>query len=204
MKVDSALHEFRRPEAKLLADLHVVEQDMARAVRYIAPLRIGPTWANFTVDLEEVHWVTAVVAYARPFGTGVLRWDKAAALRKLPPKLAAVHEHVIAVRNGYIAHSVGDMEDPCPVVQVATYEDGTREIRAVLCCSSRLVGPGSHLAESLHLVATSIRETVKAAIADERARLLRIAEQLGVEEVSQANVWAGRADGREPRKARKL
>ncbi len=115
MKADNSLYEFHHDEAQLLADLSVVQLDLQKVLELLGPLRLGPAFANFTADMEEIHWVGAVIKYARIFPPGVLRWDHSVALDRLSVQSRTTHSKIMDIRNGYIAHSVGTWKIPCPL-----------------------------------------------------------------------------------------
>lgn len=89
-----------------------------------------------------------------------------------------------------------------PVVQIATFESGEREIISVQCCSSRIVGHGSTLTESFHELASDLLAVVDSVASAEKDRLLVLAESIGVEVLARSPVWTGRVDGAAPRRAR--
>lgn len=195
-------YTFRHPEAQLLADLTVVENDVELALRWVAPLELGPNFRNLDAEMSEALWSAAVVRYARAFNTGALRWEPARSLDRLPPELRAVHDWVWDLRHGAYAHSVGDVEIPVPVVQIRE-ENGEHELTSVHCNLGRVVAPGSvDVSDFMRLlqgVLTLVRERIQA----ERARLMTIAADLPMEELLRHGPWQANPSLDQPRRRRR-
>lgn len=96
--------------ASEFADLHMVANDLSFALECLKEAnKIGPPdSANL---LSKALIFSAVVAYARPFKTGVreLKLD-INYFSSIPTFKADVHEYLIAMRDKHIAHSVNEFE----------------------------------------------------------------------------------------------
>ena len=193
-------YAFRRPEAQLLADLSVVQSDLEHVRRFLEPISTADRYATFRdPDLMELHWMGALVRYARPFSTGVLRWGRDQALAALSPDERELHDYFLDIRNGYIAHSVGQMEDFVPSVQICSHDDGSHDIQAVQCNHSRILcGSEAEVCALLGLVVTFER-WLNAAVSEEKVKLLAIARTLDPMVLIQAGMWRGEAVASAPR-----
>jgi hypothetical protein len=128
-----------------------------------------------------MHWIASLMKYCRPFVTGVLKWGRDDALAALTEQEREAHERMLAERNGYIAHSVGDMEVYVPVVRLHRLADGSAEIEKVLCNHSRIAGPSSTHVEWLVRLREKMANFVRVEIAAEGERLLLLAREIGAE-----------------------
>lgn len=199
---ETALFDFRRPESQLLADLSCARSDFTRAMRAIRPLCLGPSFENLDVDVTEIRWAAAVVTYARPFLSGCVSWGAKERLDGLSQEQRVAHRRVMDIRSGYLAHSVGQMEDFAPVAQIETFVDGTASLVAVSCAEHRVVGPSAGDAARFLSLCESHLEWLEPRIREEKAKLLALAESIGVEEIKAAGPWEGRATSRSPKAPR--
>ncbi len=96
--------------AREFADLHMVANDLSFALECLKEAnKIGlPDSDNL---LSKALIFSAVVAYARPFKTGVreLKMD-ITYYSGIPTFKADVHEYLIAMRDKHVAHSVNEFE----------------------------------------------------------------------------------------------
>lgn len=195
-------YTFRHPEAQLLADLTVVENDMELALRWLRPLELGPNFRNLDAEMSEALWSAAVVRYARAFNSGALRWEPSRSLEGLSPELRAFHDWIWELRHGAYAHSVGDVEIPVPVVQIRE-EDGSRELTAVNCNLSRVVSPGSVDVSDFVRLLQSMLVLVRQRLNAERGRLLEVASSLPMDVLLRDGPWQANPSLDQPKRRRR-
>ena len=149
-------------------------------------------------------WTAAIVRYARAFNSGVLRWPKEDALASLSLGGREVHDYFMDLRNGFVAHSVGTMDYPVPVVQIRTEADGTHEIQAVTSAIGYVSALGPELMTDFRTLIIEMLESVKKMMRAEANRLLGIAKAAGPDGFVAAGIWQSQASSVAPRKARSL
>jgi hypothetical protein len=102
--------ELETQNARLLADHASVFQDLGFCIqccdRLASMLRDG---RKDTV-LQQALWTSALVAYARCFGTGVRYGITPEIYARFEGEPLEVHKHYIKMRNKHIAHSVNPFE----------------------------------------------------------------------------------------------
>lgn len=174
-------YRFPIPEARQLASWEGVVQDLTGVLEYCARLenlRSEP----FDSVLWEAVCAAAVVRYARCFSTGSREPLSRTLLSSAPEHLRTTHEYVVAVRSKHIAHPVNEFEENDVTVMLRDAPEGT-EISGIGAHHSRVSGLAFGDPARLQELAEWVVKAVRQKIAEERPRLLEIAQQRGVEAV---------------------
>lgn len=140
----------------------------------------------------KVFGNAGVIAYARPFGTGSLRWNKAGLLDELGEESRKWHDHVLDLRSGYLAHSVGSWEGSYPTVEVAQSEDGSMWVEGIKCGGGRIASASSRWQnQSIDLV-DEVTRLLSAMIEVERSALKTLAASWPIEHIIARGTIGGR------------
>lgn len=198
MRVDCFKLALRCPEAQPFVDLNVVLSDFRIAREMLLNVDPQKPWAA-----QEAHWSTSVVRYGRPFKEGRIRWRRADFLERLPAALIEVHNYVIDVRDGYIAHPVGKMDDFAAGVQVARDDMGNVEVRNVVCDHERILSPGSRESQRFSALIAAAIQIAGDMIEIERAQLLALVKRVPIETLLARGELELRTDASAPKARRK-
>lgn len=198
MRVEVIPYDFRVPEAEPLADLTTVREDFSQVLEVLAAMEEPAVHG-----VMNALWTAALTKYARPFATGILKWPQDVALEKLSEEELEFHHYVLDVRNGYIAHSIGSLEDYVPVVLIQIEENGSTAIRAIGCNHGRIVALSLHDRDALASMTAKLRDAVLALIEVEREKVLEVARSLPLQSIIDRGMWVSAVDSAKPRKNRK-
>ncbi len=185
-------------EAQKCADLTVVQHDFAVSLKMLDAVESGQ--GSAVMDLA--CWSAAVIRYARAFGNGVLEWPKDEALASLSEGGLPFHKHVMEMRNGYLAHSVGAMECAVPIVWIRTDVDGGHEFLSVSAMLAHL-GVSPDWRTDMRTLIRELLAFVDKALKLEHERLLLIAKTLGADHFVAKGIWRADVSSAKPKQPRK-
>lgn len=168
------------PEARVLADLVGVEQDLKATIAFCE--RIRDQW----LKPESADWVTldalstaAVVRYCRCFVTGVReRFD----FGVIEQDLQELHTWIRALRDKHVAHSVNDYERNAVTVHVVEPPDPP-VVQEIGFLSGRLGGLSPEIAGWLIELCQTLLGKVKLDIEERKRHLREAVHSLPVTEV---------------------
>jgi hypothetical protein len=158
-------------EARLLADLAGVEQDLVVAESFCDLLfeerRESPGRGKVppNPELWEALTVAASVRYARAFAssvrTKICKTMVETVVKDLPAELASDHQRYIVFRNKYIAHSVNQFEENRVVAYLVPEERGPRGVASISVQHERLVSLGMGDAKRLKALCVEMRSVYR-------------------------------------------
>lgn len=176
---------LRIPEARLLADLVGVEQDLTfvrDVCRHLENLSTSPPQDD-PYFIGEALTIAAVVRYGRCFKGGVR--DKQILIeivQELSPTQRRLHGIVLALRDKHIAHSVNSLEENLIGAMVSDNPTQTA-VRSISTGHSRFAAlGGSSLRRFRELVEHLLRQ-VLARVKAEKAQVLAAAQRLDFEDL---------------------
>lgn len=149
---------LKSPQAREYGDLFAITQDLefaTRALRRAIPLI--PDNSDDASLLAEALWTSAVVTYARCFGSGRRTRLVDDALAEATAPQRELHTKITEQRNTHLAHVVSNLE--WSRVFLGTTPDGARH---VLALSDRLTAGTPDEAAALIGVMGIVRERVEA------------------------------------------
>lgn len=182
--------EYRSELAADLADLASIRHDLEFVIRAtdLALLIPEPTAASLDATLSDdlirrtSLWNSALVAYARCFGTGVrqrrLSEDLFQPLGGKAEEAVRAHRYCLETRNKYIAHSVNSFERVKVALLVG---DGVHSQKGVVGGGPMLVRPAAEKAENvqtLRNLATFLMRHVESVLKEKGSQLLEEARGL--------------------------
>jgi len=170
--------EYRSPLAAEVADLASIRSDLAFVIQAaeLALLIPEPSGASGESPVDNVRrtslWNSALVAYARCFGTGVrkvrLTEECFASLAEKTAQALVAHQYCIDTRNKYIAHSVNSFERAKVALLVG---DGIHSDRGVVGAGSILIRAAAEAAENIRSLKNLARVLIRWVDAELHARV---------------------------------
>lgn len=167
---------LRIVEGVALADLTGIQIDLKRAIQFAE--RLQKAFADEAYDLVEVMSISALVAYARSFKSGVRRRLNREALRVLTDDQRSVHDYLIDIRDKHVAHSVNAFEESIPTARYWVERVKDEGITSIGCLHTRIASLSWDDAAHLIEIATVLEAHVGEAIDSEQKRLLAFVRSL--------------------------
>jgi hypothetical protein len=123
------------PHARAVGDHFAVQQDMIfirACCAHLVALLAGPDEVRDPALLRAL-WTSAVITYARCFGTGVRMPLTTADVLGLglQGEVQEFHEHLLAMRNKHLAHSVNRYEQIAVGALLTRPESGARRLDGI-------------------------------------------------------------------------
>jgi len=193
------------PEAKLLADLTGIENDL-EATNQICDLilnqmALGTTESRFL----EALTTAALVRYARSFTSGVRQRLPDSIINTLSEEQLTDHKWFINLRDKYIAHSVNAFEENHVVAYLVPEEVGHRRVSSISVQQSRLLCLSYDDFNRLKTLSLELKKQVAQSIKSEKERVLQTARKLPVDnlydQVDSPSTFTPRVDVSKARKS---
>jgi hypothetical protein len=176
--------DFSVPEAKVLADLTGVNEDL-EATEEICALFISeaqPFDRNKILLLESIC-AAAIIRYGRSFPSGVRMGITKDVIRQLPPELQADHRYFKNLRDKWIAHSVNTFEENQVVAYLIPKERGPEGVECVSVQQRRVLTVDVGEMRRLMDLCFALRKIIARSIEAENRRVLEYAKSLPVESI---------------------
>ncbi|UYB52115.1 hypothetical protein OCJ37_19450 [Xanthomonas sp. AM6] len=200
--MDVTSYVINRPQAQPLADLAIVEHDLELVMRWLDEIRIGPNFPNHSAVLSEACWASAIIRYARCFTNGVVKWNREFVLNSLSRQGRSTHSHIIDLRNGSYAHSVGSAELSAAYVDVRKDDGGRQEFDKIGFSLGRVACAGSVDIDRFYSLAQEVLGLVAELIDKEYDILYEVISALPVDQLIRDGVLDLQPTLFEPRKPR--
>jgi hypothetical protein len=179
--------DFSISEAKWLADLHGIENDLrdtdklcTKSLTLMRPLPTGDAdaakWLEDSWLAGELSFA-AVVKYGRTFGSGVRAGIPISWIDRLPVSHQQWHQYFKNIRDKFIAHSVNAFEDNQVFAQLSP-QFAPAEVSSITVDTGRFVSMSSSDVLSLKGLAGLLKQLVQHEIAQESSRLLQVARAM--------------------------
>lgn len=169
------------PEAQELADLRGVGTDLRSASRFAT--RCLQLMNENQWEFVEPLSIATLVAYARPFSSGVRKWQWKEALTPLNVEQLAWHHYLIDVRNKHVAHSVNAFEENQPIARYWEERVQDEGIEAIECNAVRVVGLSGEDLDAVVILAATIGGRIEELENAAKAKLLPIVRALPLDKV---------------------
>lgn len=163
--VECRFAEVHGPSIDLLADLKGVHHDLRFTIGLcVAGMGVADSIAASDSDVPPETpmlmygaWNSAVISYARCFGTGVRLSLKA---HDVPERAREFHDYVLDLRNKHIAHSVNDHEVGTVAALVDSNPDSDIPIRGIVELLSHRYDVSAEAWDGLGSLATAVLNIV--------------------------------------------
>jgi hypothetical protein len=188
--------EYRSETAGELADLVSIGRDLAftiRATELVSELSSDPPPASWEAHLGDDWvrrtslWNSALVAYARCFGTGVRRLrlnvERFKGLADKAEEAEKAHDYFMDLRNKYVAHSVNRFEDVRVILLIG---DGIHSQPGVVGGGPFIMWPAAENSDnvrSLRNLARFLKGQVDMLMTEKIKQVLEEAQKLGNEQL---------------------
>lgn len=175
---------FNSPEAKMLADLAGIDEDLQHAIAICDKLL--DIWHQIPTDevVIEALSTAVLVRYCRCFTSGVRQRLPEVLLASLSPTHRRLHEVLRDLRDKYIAHSVSPFEENIVTVEV-TAQPGTQRLVDVSVDHRRFAGLKPDMLIDIRGLASALSDQVSAQLSAERCRILEVLRLLPADIVDQ-------------------
>ncbi|XUW93805.1 hypothetical protein OH764_35585 (plasmid) [Burkholderia sp. M6-3] len=185
---------FSLPVAQRFSDLTGIKTDLEAVEKICGRLiaekdqRVFRPEADLGISMDAIFFsdalfAAAVVRFLRTHQSGARCGIPAAWVRDLPPALRAVHEHIKAYRDKFIAHAVAPLEDNQVFVCVQVDGETPGTVTEVNVDHGRLMSGGGLDAFALMQLAKVLRAKVESEIEIEAAQVLAAARAMPVEDI---------------------
>ena len=173
----SAERAFESPEAKTLADLAGINEDLQHTAAICQKLE--EAWRQTPPDPITIEALStaALVRYSRCFTSGVRRRLPEELLASLTPKHQRLHQIIRDLRDKYVAHSVNPFEENIVVIEVTESPDSPR-VLDVAVDHRRLAGLKPDMAADLRGLALALSLHVSERFVAERRRIAQVVQDL--------------------------
>jgi hypothetical protein len=172
--------ELDTPAATRLADLVSVLDDLTYCadccVRLEGILKDGPE----DVLLQRALWISALVAYARCFASGVRVGIAPDVYREVDGDPLSAHQAHMDMRNKHIAHSVNAFEQVKVGVVLAPLSADKRGVEGVARLSMAFQHGSADVVEQLRLLAQAAGEEVRKRCGALEVKVLRESRQMSL------------------------
>jgi len=174
------IYQLLGPNAREAADLRGVLADLdfvAQAADLLATvLEANPEEHEDQVVVRAL-WISALVTYARCFGTGKRLGLSLADIEALGRSdINAFHRHQIDMRNKHVAHSVNPFETTTVGAMVGLLDDGSTGVVGVAFLASSYIAPGAEEARSMARLARLLLRRVQARLEECTPKVLQEAQ----------------------------
>lgn len=176
-------YRFPVPEAKRMASLISIEQDLSGVVEYCDLMDKKLAIKDWNSIEWEAFSAAAVVRYARCFTSGVREPLNEQLLDAADDDLRQAHNYFIALRSKHVAHSVNPFEENDVTVQIATHYKSSTEIQSINSHHGRLLGLGFGEPALLKRLAQWLLKQVQQRMNDEKPKLLALAQAMALEQL---------------------
>jgi hypothetical protein len=172
-------YRFPVPEARALASMESIKQDLTGVVSYCDRLEaLMDSRPDFLI--WDALCSAMVVRYARCFSSGARDPLPHTLLDGASEEQRKLHEYVMDVRNKHVAHSVNSFEETDVTVTVCEDDDF---IHSIAMSHGRFVGLSYEFPGKIRELAQWLLAHADQVIERERSAMLEIARELGPEKV---------------------
>lgn len=170
-------------EAKILADLTLILQDLTFTVDVLKRLRKLLKDNCQDRILTESLWTTALISYVRCFSSGKRFGlsEKIFKNKKLKGDPVRCHRYYKNLRDKHIAHSVSPFEQIVVDLQLSSPDSAQREVLGVGVLSQKLICTSIEGVETLLGLALIARKEVFNQCKEYEAKVLEVGKNLPIE-----------------------
>lgn len=188
-------------EAQALADYTSLEQDLRCALRYAKELQKDFSELG---DYIEPLMVAAVIKYGRAFSGGIRRVQLYKEIEViLREDLRQAHEHIIAIRDKYVAHSVNSYEANQPIARYWVERVKEEGITSIECQHERILCLSGGETRAIVDLSTTWLNYLEEKLKGEKTKLLKIVREIPIEDVLKNEVKTPMSGNHPPRERRK-
>ena len=175
--------DLRIPEAKRLADLAGIHQDLYRAREFAQMLLAEYSSSKPNWSLAEPLSIAVVVTYSRCFLSWTRHCLNESDLGTLTDDQRATHEYLRAYRSRHVAHSDSGLEENIARANYCLERVQNEGITSISYGSGRVVSlSGNDLTNVIELTGV-LKGHVDSQIREEESRLLPLVRGMPLEEV---------------------
>lgn len=182
-KIDNPIARVDFKEARILADLAAIFQDLGAAMQTCSRLmELLKEDSNDQIVVDSL-WTSALIRYARCFTDSRRFGLSETVFDGLQGDPVGAHRLYIDLRNKHIAHSVNPFEQMEVGVVLSPVESAQKDILGVATLSMRLMTFDVEGVRQLGMLAKVVMEKVAALAKDSEQRVLEQARKLPMEDL---------------------
>lgn len=164
--------EVKSPKAREVADLVGILEDLDIVLQLLDELRGMANPADGSV-VAYALWTSALVTYARCFGTGKRLGLRESLFDSVDPGARAVHRYWIEMRNKHVAHSVNPFDHVSAGAVLSPPSHPNREVTGTAYLRHRHMGWGHDGVQSLSNVTQLVQKFADARFKEVDAAFFR-------------------------------
>ena len=180
---DNPIAEVDFEEARMLADLGAITQDLGSVMKTCSKLKVLLEENSQDNFLIENLWTSALIRYARCFASGKRYGLNETIFKELQGEALKVHNMYMDLRNKHIAHSVNPFEQMKVGVVLSPKESQDKKIIGVATLSMKQISLDKEGVHQLGLLSKVILKKVCEIAKQYEQKTLEIGKTLPIEDL---------------------
>jgi len=180
---DNPIAEVDFEEARMLADLGAITQDLGSVMKTCSKLKVLLEENSQDNFLIENLWTSALIRYARCFASGKRYGLNETIFKELQGEALKVHNMYMDLRNKHIAHSVNPFEQMKVGVVLSPKESQDKKIIGVATLSMKQISLDKEGVHQIGLLSKVILKKVCEIAKQYEQKTLEIGKTLPIEDL---------------------